>query len=100
MLLKAWGVPYNPAFERTPDQKCPECDWSFIVSKTIEESRKKKESVIGFSMELPFPSVQDSVVGIIILECPQCFTIFWLHITQGYAKALANICDKWPKENT
>ena len=100
MLLKSWGKAYNPlTTKRVKDFRCPDCQWDLLDCKTRREvCEKTNQSIVGFSSSSPAPSINNLSVGIVILECPKCSSLFWFHVTQEYVKSTAEICEKWPKD--
>ncbi|MDO8590853.1 MAG: hypothetical protein Q7R65_02645 [bacterium] len=91
--LYQWGEKYNPVMPHAPGLCCPECGG---VRLGFGLDREWYQSIIGFSFALPTPKM--GAAGVIILECPKCFSKFWVHILYESVRTVQAICPKWPKE--
>ena len=98
--FKAWGQLYRPGIKRGDGSVCPECGWDMHESTAQLPSRLK--AIIGFSLEQPATTrafLSDvKRIGIIIIECPECFEKFWYHCTAEGYKIKKQLCSQWPKD--
>jgi hypothetical protein len=83
---KAWGIAYNPAFQRAPDYQCQNCGWEFVSPYIRREITFA--AMVGFSPDMPTHPNKPKCVGILILECPDCFEKFWFHTTKEWLELL------------
>lgn len=94
-----WGESYNPAMKMSRGLGCPTCGWSFA---TLGEQLEKFKSIVGFSDQMPFETRGLGVrklIGIIIIECPECFEKYCFHTDAAFARTCMDYCDNWPKDN-
>ena len=90
---RSWGLSWNESFCRTIDWECRQCGWSYFSHNRVERAKY----VVGFSTNQPFPSGQIGIVGILIVECPNCFSKFWFHIPEdNLIKQIDLTPDFWP----
>lgn len=92
MELKSWGVPYTPAIRHSIDFCCLECDWSYSFHR-----HNRYNQIIGFSKNVPPTITQIRMAGGIIIECPKCFSIFWIHLQEEMAERAVRNCENWPR---
>ncbi len=97
MEFETWGTLYDPNNRDIPhswDLECLKCSWRYHIGD--------HEHVVGFhpltAYELVDPG-SDKKVGVLIIECPQCFSKFWLHVRRFTAETIRQRSDKWPKPN-
>lgn len=87
--LKSWGVQYNPSMYHALDLSCV-CGWSALLNRYHDH-------VVGFTLDVS--PVCEIGAGIIVLECPRCFTKFWFHIRRSsFVETLRDLCSNWPKD--
>ena len=95
--FKAWGESYHSGIKRADGSVCPECGWDMYES--TDKLRLRLGAVIGFSLEQPaLTRGFEERIGIIIMECPECFQKFWYHCTAGGYEVTQEICPQWPKD--
>ena len=90
--LRSWGVTWSPDIKYSPNYRCPNCDESYM------SDRRREEYIIGFSVDQPFVSSQmiNTVIGILIIECPGCFSKFWFHLIDLQLDRCVRLCPRWP----
>ncbi len=97
-LPKTWGVSYqhgNPDVPHSWDYECLECKWSYFSAESFDQ-------IVGFHLlSEPEYGITTSYkkIGIFIIECPKCFSKFWIHATEDIMEYAIHGCQKWPKEN-
>lgn len=98
--FKPWGQIYYPGIKRGDGAVCPKCGWDMYESTAQLPSRIK--AIIGFSLEQPAMTSawlsDEPRIGIIIIECPECFKKFWHHCTAEGYEVKQLICPQWPKK--
>lgn len=73
---KSWGTKWDPSMTRGGgDYGCPECAWK------PESGKKWVDYGIGFDTDGPL-SKHSKSEGVLIIECPQDFTKFYLHLNK------------------
>lgn len=77
-VFQSWGEPWNQSIRHSTDWNCDKCNWSFLDQHPLPQI----QYVVGFSTNIPIPSHQHDVVGILIVECPNCFSKFFFHLTR------------------
>jgi len=92
--LHQWGQTYHQAIPHSPGLCCPECGG---VRFGWGRNKEWYQSIVGFSFELPTSKM--GAAGIIILECPQCFSKFWVHILYESFRIVRDVSPNWPKED-
>ncbi|MBI2454355.1 MAG: hypothetical protein HYV54_02185 [Parcubacteria group bacterium] len=95
MEFISWGVKYSSDIPHSADLRCLECRWSLA---RVESSER---FIVGFStdgslMKIPFFGV-GKIVGGIIIECPECFSKFWFHVSEDLADIFRMTLPQWPK---
>lgn len=88
--LKSWGVAWTPAIRYAPDW---DCRCGFPTPFKLED---RMQYLVGFSTGGP-PSRNKEAVGVQIFRCPQCFELFYFHITATAVRVYAEIAPQWPK---
>lgn len=95
---KTWGVkyqPHNPDISHSLDFECLECGWKYSLA-----GLKRYDSIVGFHL-LDVPEFgflrSTKKIGILIVECPECFSKFWVHAMEDSAKYAKEYSSKWPK---
>ncbi len=90
---QSWGVFYTSEIPQSKDWRCLECGWSFY---DYEPTLDKYRFVVGFSTEMPCYSTQYGIVGILIVECPKCFSKFFFHVQGLLLDMVVDNCPNWP----
>ena len=91
-----WGVSAESA-SHSIGLDCRDCGWDF--SMECLRSKKPYDQVVGFQAA-PFKGMSESLSALII-ECPNCFSKFWIHGRNWSIDNSKKYCSKWPKaENT
>ncbi len=93
-MWKTWGVRYNQDFPYSKDWRCRECGWSFFD----EDTEKSGPCVVGFSTDYTVHSSQFGVAGVLIVECPKCFSKFFFHVTHLLLKSVVYAMPQWPDQ--
>src|SRR3989344_9231379 len=97
--FKSWGQSYHPGIKRGDGATCPQCRWD--MHESTHQLKSRIQQIIGFSLEMPAPTaawMSDTPrIGIIIIECPECFQKFWHHTTADGYKIRQKLCQQWPK---
>ena len=88
--FKSWGERYSPSLYHAMDLACECGHWGFDFIMKIDQ-------VVGFSLDGP-PSSSGLDIGIVIVECPLCFSKFWFHVREILADKMRHFCSKWPKD--
>lgn len=88
--LVSWGVRYHPGIPHAEDYGCQSCHtWYYSPP-----GREEWNQIVGFSLDDPWRRK----FGIIIIECPNCFEKFWVHVfNKEGADSLRGLCKNWPK---
>ena len=93
MSEKAWGK--NPHhFKQSNDYNCPDCD-TYIFSGA--GSNPWPERLVGFHPDSITLTRRSKVVGVMVVECIECFTPCWFHVTQENVDIAKEFCPRWPK---
>ncbi len=93
---KSWGVGvYAGEVKYAVGLDCRECGWDVCWKGALEDFA---EYIVGFSISPPFHNCMETDVGVLIVECPQCFSRFWFLVRQEAAKRLRLACSRWPKD--
>ena len=90
--IAPWGESYKQYINYAAHLCCPKC-------QKLEKVRGNKrwfEAVIGFSETKPRQSSEG--IGILIFECPHCYTKFWTHLTPAGIWDCMCFCAQWPKK--
>ena len=93
--FRSWGVMYDPNNRDIPhswDFECLECGWRYHLND-------HHECIVGFHL-LGIPEIGltgSKKIGILIVECPECFSKFWLHAREITAEFIREHSTKWPK---
>ena len=96
-ILKTWGIPYqfgNPDMPHSMDYQCLECGWNYYA--TVDHY----DNVVGCHMlSVPEYGVLEGIKRVImIIECPNCFSKFWIHMMQNTAKFIMENSTNWPED--
>lgn len=107
--LKSWGDGrggLDDSVVRSVDLDCPNCNWSPMACyKTTGEPWHRH--IVGFTTDCP-PSQTLALkmfgfgydvkerLGAVIIECPQCFSKFWFHLTEDGLEYCKKWCPQWP----
>lgn len=95
--FKTWGESYHPGIKRGDGATCPECGWD--MHESTDKLRSNLDAIIGFSIEQPVSTRGlGERIGIIIIECKQCFQKFWHHCSANGYKVNQLVCPQWPKD--
>jgi len=94
MGLKSWGrcSPILDIFSKsTQDWRCPSCGWG--------ANGKYFEHAVGFKIEPKYTELDGSTkVGIVVVECQNCFEPFWFHVTESWAETFKEESPEWPSD--
>ena len=87
----SWGVDFDNSIPHSEGWECenPEClkpKWSFVGGE-IEETYKQVVGFHSFSHSL----------SVVIIECPRCFSRFWVHFWLPTTQVIEKYCPNWPK---
>ena len=94
--LRSWGVVYNSNISYSRGYECLYCGWELY--KSAKNGNKALViNIIGFSTDSPFRTTKENVVGVVIIECPECFEKFCFHATADLVKLAKQHCERWPK---
>ena len=94
--FRSWGEGWNPGIKLSRGLDCPNCGWAFAMIHDLE----KFNSIVGFFKGTPFETRGLGIkvlIGVLILECPECFEKYCFHTDANYANLCLDYCDKWPK---
>lgn len=91
--LKSWGVNYSQAVNYIQSYVCSDCDFDYL---NFQRGGYYKH-IVGFSPDPPFQPVNSNSVGLVIVECPNCFTKCWFHIDKIGLSLCKDKCLNWPK---
>ena len=94
--IMSWGQSWNPGIKPSRGLDCPFCGWGFVN----ESSSKKYNQIIGFSNQIPFKTRGLGIrilIGILIVECPECFDKYCFHTDASFIRSFRDFCDNWPK---
>ncbi len=95
--LKTWGIPYqsgNPDMPHSMDYKCLECGWNYA-------SVNHYDDVVGCAvLNKPEYGMLEGTkkVAIMIIECPECFSKFWIHMMQNTTEFIMENSTNWPED--
>lgn len=96
--LRSWGVQYQPNDIDIPhsyDYQCLKCGWNYF-------SVKNYDNIVGFhKLDVPQYGILLGLkkIGILIIECPKCFSRFWIHIMESSAEFIMENSSDWPEDN-
>jgi hypothetical protein len=96
--LRSWGVAYNSGIVYSRGYECLYCGWELYSASLVAGGIVRH--LIGFSTDLrSLPkTTKGDVVGIAILECPQCSEKFCFHASKDYINLAIERCPHWPKD--
>jgi hypothetical protein len=84
--IRSWGYSFNKVYDEQHSKSlcCKNCDWDL----TDQEDEIRAKTAIGFSSYMPDeylgPNCDNSEkIGVFIVECPKCFSVFWFHTSLG-----------------
>lgn len=88
----SWGITVLNGLYHAMGWAC-ECGWSAYGKRP----REIGPCIVGFNTEA---LKQDSslIVGVAILECPECHNRFYFHIDHGLVRFWSRYCPDWPKD--
>jgi len=94
--LHSWGVVYQESICYSRGYECLYCGWE-LYKAAKEGNVAIVKNIVGFSTNIPLRTTKENVIGIVILECPQCFEKFCFHATTDYVELARQYCERWPK---
>ena len=91
---RPWGVFFGPEVRHAAGFCCLDCYFNFI-------GWDFNKYIVGFTTDNP-PSYRNAdddggILGAFILECPKCFTYYWLHASGYSVEDAIETCPNWPK---
>lgn len=96
--MPKWGVPWRPEISRSIRWACTSCGWSIGDASTGFQWMKQ---IVGFTNE-EGPKATNAgargIEGIIIVSCPECESLFWMHADMYTVKCGRIHCPAWPKD--
>lgn len=96
MEIKAWGKRWSPNQHYAVDHDC-QCGWSMFKGDPDPFERVKffASRIVGFDPSVPRSRTQPNAVGGLIIQCPDCFELFWWHITLDLLLNYRNFRKDW-----
>ena len=91
--VESWGRGITGDTKQGRDWTCPHCREFDIRAPSTGNK------IVGFTTNPPPYSGTGTLrVGAVIVECPNCFETFWLHIDYLSVVMYSRYCEAWPKQ--
>lgn len=94
MMCFEWGQPLRGDSKLVRGLQCPHCGET--PDHVTKDPKSHARYVVGFSEEIPCPSRQEEILGIILVECPLCFGQSWFHANMHGIEVYSHLCPNWP----
>jgi len=92
-IFRTWGRGINGDTRQGRDWACPHCQ-RFAIHSVVDGGKQ----IVGFTTQPPlYSGTGDLRSGAVIVECPECFGTFWLHVSYLAVQLYGSYCPAWPK---
>ncbi|MFA5319474.1 MAG: hypothetical protein WC387_03885, partial [Candidatus Paceibacterota bacterium] len=92
-----WGVKWDPQLPYNGYKTCPRCD-CHLLEKARSDGLSWCHYLVGFSSVIPRSSTRKDIIGIMMLNCPLCWSTFWQHANKLNCALAKEDCPNWPRD--